>query len=68
MLHPDPSHFEVPFIRQRFPDWPEEKLREAEMIYLGFLELQIRIFEESEIEKSDEQVNELTESNTFGIN
>lgn len=68
MLHPDPPYMKVAFLRRRFPDWPEDKMREAEEIYLRFLELQIRIFEEAEIEERKSQAEDLTDSEGSGIN
>lgn len=69
MLHPDPPYMKVPFLRRRFPNWPEEKMRDAEKIYLRFLDLQIRIFEEAELEeRKKRKAVDLTGVDSSGIN
>lgn len=68
MSNNESSHIEIPFLRRRFPEWPEEKMREAERIYLRFLKLQWQIFEEYELGQKNHRTNDLTEGDSFGIN
>lgn len=68
MQHPNSRHTEVPFVRRRFPDWPEEKIREAEVNYLRLLEVQLRIFEDGEAAEQSCPPPDLTDAGASGIN
>ena len=38
-------HFPLPFLRRRFPDLPDEELKEAEERYIRYLEILLSIYE-----------------------
>ena len=62
------THQKVQFLRDLCPDVPEEKMREAEELYLRLLELRLRIFERIENTKHGyPQVDPLTENRSHGI-
>jgi hypothetical protein len=68
MFHHRDDYPQVPFLRRCFPDWPEEKMREAELNYLRLLDIQLRVFEDGEAAERSCPPSDLTDAGASGIN
>ena len=49
------KHIEIQFLRRWFPDLPEAEMRQAEDIYIRYLDIRLRIFERR-VREEDERL------------